>query len=417
MRSANRPPTTESPLRPRTATTAFETPAWPQWLDSAGEKGALRAFVAILLGTASSRSAISKQLRVRSTTVSAWVGAMVNARLVTELSSRPGGRGRPLGQLIANPNRLALAVLMVHSQALHLVIVNLLGQVIWHDSATVDPLCDNSAMRDTLQVLQQRACAQLSPGTSLVGISYSLSGLINVGEANWVFAARWPGIRNLRLTDLPRPAGPALQVVRNMDAQLRARCIRRGVVGTSERTLMLHWGYGIGAAFSASQGANTDNTTGFGEVGHWQLSNQTLLCRCGHNGCLETVAALWAIGPHLLGERFDDAMDETQAAELLRAMPLTEHPAFNLALQEVVLAACNLCRVFFPSHLVITGPFIENPGAWSAFADAFAARGLLVDLPLPRLEAQYSGHQLEQEGASVPLLLNGLRQLLDEVAP
>jgi transcriptional regulator of PTS gene len=416
MPSLTRPLSLASPHPIGATRTAFEAPAWFQWLDNAGEDGAIRAFVSILMGTASSRSAISKQLRVRSTTVSAWVGALVKAQLVTELPSKAGGRGRPLGQLIANPNRLAVAVFMVHSQALHLVTVNLLGQTIWHDSATVDPMCGNSAMRDTLQALQQEACAQLPPNTRLVGISYSLSGLINVGEANWVFAARWPGIRNLRLTDLPAPAGPALHVVRNMDAQLRARCIRRGAAGASERTLMLHWGYGIGAAFSASNDASIDNTTGFGEIGHWQLPHQALRCRCGHTGCLETVAALWAIGPQLLGERFDDAMDETQTAELLRAMSLTEHPAFNLALQEVVLAACNLCRVFFPSHLVITGPFTENAAAWAAFTEAFAGRGLLVDLPLPRLEAQSSSHQMEQEGASVPLLLNGLRQLLEEAA-
>jgi transcriptional regulator of PTS gene len=393
-----------------------EAPAWFDWLNMTGQGGAILAFVSILMGVATSRIAISKHLRVRSTTVSAWVGAMVKARLVTELPSKPGGRGRPLGQLIANPNRLAVAVLMVHSQALHLVTVNLLGQEIWHDSAVVDPQGDNAAMDAALKALQQRALARLPQGTHMVGISYALSGLINVGAANWVFAARWPGIRNLKLTALPVPAGAALQVVRNMDAQLQARCIRRGTSGTSERTLMLHWGYGIGAAFSRHHGGSVDNTTGFGEVGHWQLSNQSLRCRCGHSGCLETVAALWAIGPALLGTRFDHTMDETQAAELLRTMPLTEHPAFRLALQEVVLAACNLCRIFFPSHLVITGPFIENPGAWAAFTEAFSKRGLLVDLPLPRLEAQSSGHQLEQEGAAVPLLLDGLLQLLEPSA-
>ena len=402
----------KTPHRMGPASATFEAPAWFEWLSMTGQGGAALAFASILMGVATSRIAISKHMRVRSTTVSAWVGAMVKAQLVTELPSKPGGRGRPLGQLIANPNRLAVAVLMVHSQALHLVTVNLLGQEVWHDSAVVDPHGDNTAMGATLTALQQRALAALPQGTHMVGISYALSGLINVAEANWVFAARWPGIRNLKLTALPAPAGGALQVVRNMDAQLQARCIRRGADGTSERTLMLHWGYGIGAAFSVNHGASVDNTTGFGEVGHWQLSNQSLRCRCGHSGCLETVAALWAIGPALLGASFDDAMDETQAAELLRAMPLTAHPAFRLALQEVVLAASNLCRVFFPSHLVITGPFIENPGAWASFTEAFSKRGLLVDLPLPRLEAQNSSHQLEQEGAAVPLLLDGLLQLL-----
>jgi hypothetical protein len=35
-----------------------------------------------------------------------------------------------------------------------------------------------------------------------------------------------------------------------------------------------------------------------------------------------------------------------------------------------------------------------------------------VDLPLPRLDAQPAGHQLEQEGAAMPVLLQGLARLL-----
>ncbi len=321
-----------------------------------------------------------------------------------------------MGQLIANPNRLVAAVMMVHSQALHLVIVNLLGQVIWHDSAAVDPQCDNATMHLTLGLLQERALAQVPPGTHVAGISYALSGLLNVSESTWVFSSRWPGIRNLKLAQLPASAGAAKNVIRNMDAQLRALCMRRESADPLERTLMLHWGYGIGAAFSADRGASIATTSGFGEIGHWQLSQQNLPCRCGQSGCLETVAALWAIGAQLLGDRFDDAMNETEAAELLQVLPLMENEVFKRAIHEVVLAACNLCRVFFPGRMVITGPFIKNPDAWAAFTDAFVKRGMLVDLPLPRLEAQSSSQQLEQEGASVPLLLNGLQMLIGEAA-
>lgn len=63
-------------------------------------------------------------------------------------------------------------------------------------------------------------------------------------------------------------------------------------------------------------------------------------------GCLETVAALWSIGPGLMGKRFNHGMDEIQAAEILRAMALTEHPVFQTALQEMVRAVGNLCRIF-----------------------------------------------------------------------
>jgi len=392
-------------------------PAWSEWVGQGGLDGPLRAFAAILDGAAASRSSLSALLRVRSTTVSGWVAAMVRARLVTELPSQPGTRGRPLGQLLVNPQRLAVTVLTVRSQALHAVTLNLLGQVLWHESAVLPPDGGNAAMNSLLRGLQQRAAQRLPAGTVLAGTAYSLSGLVQAADARWVFVSRWPGIRNLALNDSVFPAGTTMHVVRNMDAQLRARGLRRGAAGQGERTLMLHWGYGIGAAFSAAgagSGARIGDTAGFGEVGHWRLSGEAEPCRCGHQGCLETVAALWSIGPALLGRDFDDAMDETRAADLLRGMALTTHPVFARALREMVLAVGNLCRVFFPTHLVISGPFIENPGAWAAFTAAFSSEGLLMDLPLPRLEAQSAGYQLEQEGASMPLLLNGVMKLLAE---
>jgi len=387
-------------------------PPWFEWIDDAGLNGAVRAFAAILTGRATSRSALAGLLQVRSTTVSAWVSAMVRLRLVTELPSTPGARGRPLQHLVADPNRLTASVLMVHSQSLHIVTVNLLGQVSWHDTAVVAPDCDNTAMLAALRGLQQRALRHLPAGSTLAGVSYALSGLVNVAQAKWVFAARWPRMKNLALGPVGT-TGSALHLVRNTDAQLRARCLRRGPEGQGGRTLLLHWGYGIGASFRAGPGKGIDDTAGFGEVGHWLLPDQHKRCRCGHVGCLETAAALWSIGPGLMGKRFDHAMDEIQAAEILRGMALTDHPVFQAALREMVRAAGNLCRIFSPTDLVVSGPFVDNPGAWAAFAGALSRQGMLVDLPMPRLEAQPAGHQLEQEGASMPLLLKGLAQMLD----
>jgi transcriptional regulator of PTS gene len=389
-------------------------PAWSAWLDDAGVDGLVRAFAAILTGEARSRSALSTLLKVRSTTVSAWVAAMVRAQLVVELQRKPEGRGRPLGELVAKPDRLAASVVMVHSQSLHIVTVNLLGRVLWHESAAVPSVAGNADMRRTLRALQQRAADGLDADTRLVGVIYSLSGLVSPAHARWLFASRWPGIKNLALRECTSPPQTPMHVMRNMDAQLQARYLRREQVGAGRRTLLLHWGYGIGVTFGPVAGNAVSSTNGFGEVGHWQLPRQRLACRCGHVGCLETVAALWAIGPRLMGSRFDDAMDEVQAADLLQGMALTRHAVFNRALEEVVRVLVNLCRLFFPAEVVVSGPFIENAGAWAALTRAFTAQDLLVDLPMPRLERQRVGHQLEQEGAAMPVLLKGLQGLLNQ---
>lgn len=384
-------------------------------MSDAGPHGAERAFVAVLTGAASARSGLSEQLGVRSTTVSAWVAAMVQAGLLTEQLRKPDGRGRPLGYLAANADRLAVSVVMVHSQSLHVSVVNLNGQELWHESCPVSAGASNAVMRRALCALQERAIARLAPQTSLVGVSFSLSGLVNIATSQWVFSSRWPHIDKLALKDCTVPKGAPIHVVRNVDAQLLARHMRKDQVGAARRTLLLHWGYGIGMTFGPASVAATaigQRAYGYGEVGHWQLGGQRMACRCGHVGCLETVAALWAIGPALLGESFDEAMDETQVAQLLQGMALTRHRVFKRSLHEMTEVLVNLCRLYFPSEVVVSGPFIENAGVWKALTEALGQRDLLVGLPMPPLVRQRIGHQLEKEGAAMPLLLKGLHQLV-----
>lgn len=400
---------------PSAPSLATPTPAWESWLQDAGPDGAERAFVAVLTGVARARTGLSEKLKVRSTTVSAWVAAMVQAGLLTEQMRKPAGRGRPRGYLQANPDRLAVSVVMVHSQSLHVSVVNLSGRELWHESTPVAADASNAVMRNALRALQNRAIEQLNPQTSLVGVSFSLSGLVNIATSQWVFSSRWPNVSKLGLRDCAVPRGVQIHVVRNVDAQLLARHMRKDHVGADRRTLLLHWGYGIGMTFGPASLASTatgQRAYGYGEVGHWQLAGQRMLCRCGHVGCLETVASLWAIGPALLGDRFDETMDETQVARLLQDKVLTRSRVFKRALHEMTEVLINLCRLYFPSEVVVSGPFIENSDVWAALTGAAGQRDLLVGLPMPPLVRQHIGHQLEKEGAAMPLLLRGLKELV-----
>lgn len=388
-------------------------PAWSAWLDDTGLDGPVRAFAAVLCGQADSRSALSALLNVRSTTVSAWVAAMVDAGLVTETLVQPGGRGRPLRTLIAHPNRLTAQVVMVHSQSLLIAVVNLLGQVVWQGGVAIAADAGNAAMAAHLRAVQKRAGQYTPLASRVAGVAFSLSGLIDMERSLWVFTSRWPRIKNLFLPGCAVPAQRPVHVVRSMDAQLHARFQRRAHTPVDRKILLLHWGYGIGLAFGPPAPAIGDSSHGFGEVGHWKLQGNRKRCRCGQHGCLETEAALWAIGPRLLGARFDAAMTESALAALLQDVALVRHPVFKRALQQVVLVLVNLCRLFFPSEVVVSGPLIANAAVWRAVKMAFSNHELLVGLPMPPMERQGTGHQLEQEGAAMPLLAHGVKRLLD----
>ena len=91
---------------------------------------------------------------------------------------------------------------------------------------------------------------------------------------------------------------------------------------------------------------------------------------------------------------------------------LTRSRVFKRALHEMTEVLINLCRLYFPSEVVVSGPFIENSDVWTALTGAAGQRDLLVGLPMPPLVRQHIGHQLENEGAAMPLLLRGLKELV-----
>ena len=93
-------------------------------------------------------------------------------------------------------------------------------------------------------------------------------------------------------------------------------------------------------------------------------------------------------------------------------MMFERNRVFKHAVRDIPEMLVNMSRLFFPSEVVVSGPFIENADVWKALTGALGRRDLLVGLPMPPLARQRVGHQLDMQGASMPLLLHGLKQLV-----
>jgi predicted NBD/HSP70 family sugar kinase len=390
------------------------TPAESGAAQLSWEQGGARAQIlaAVFRGHASSRKDLVRLLRLRSTTVSEMVGDLLGAKLVAETIDRRAGRGRPSLVLVGNPHRMAVLVFTVASQTMNATCLNLLGQAVAHDACELKPDCGNEAIGRSIEFLGKSACTQLSSNTKLVGTVFSLPGLVDAPVATWVFSSRWPTMDRLDMRRVMRGLQLPVIVCRNLDAELQARLDTDKRL--SSRTMLFHWGYGIGAALASDGKVILSGTGGFGEVGHWRWANQGKECRCGRRGCLETTAALWALGPVLLGQAFDPSASEESIASTLREMELLESPAMVQALNNVVSTLANLCRVVFPKTVVISGPFVSNARFWNAFRQAFLDEGILTGLPSPELipDGRSASGRLETIGAAGPLLMSGLEELI-----
>jgi transcriptional regulator of PTS gene len=366
-----------------------------------------RVFLAVLKGQITSRREATKRLSIRSTTISDYVAELLALRLLTEEPSERVGRGRPSLTLGVNANRLVTIVFQVISQSIHTFMVNLSAEVVAHEKIEAAPDSDNAALEAMFLRLYQNIIAKLPAGAGLAGIVFSLGGVFDRNTHRWIHISRWPRMNNLDIKRIFPEAKCAISLSRTLDNELLIHLLQQ-----DESTLLLHWGYGVGFAFGQSGDRIVEGGYAFGEMGHWHIPGQATPCHCGQTGCLETVAALWSIGHQVLGDDFQAGDDEEHIATLLEARDLAGNPAVQQAVAQMTTAASNVCRVFFPKKLVVSGPFVKNARLWHAFCDGFEQQNRFFGQTIPVLSVSQVSRDLGVYGAALPVLEQGLAELL-----
>lgn len=390
---------TTQPIRP--ASPVLFTTDWIEKNDKT------RILALIMQGKATSRLDLIKILAIRSTTISELVAQLLEMKLLTETVGERVGRGRPKQILITNSNRLIVLTFYIVSQSIHVAGVNLAGQVLYRDQMEAPENSDNEEFSRRFRALFQKVCLQIPNGLEVAGVAFSLPGLVDTTNDQWLFAARWPQMKNLLMTTIF--PDQEIHVSRAMDAELYARLSQE-----TQSTLLLHWGFGIGMAFGLPPDQLGFGGSNFGEIGHWHIKGEYGLCHCGGQGCLETIAAYWALGPMLLGSRFSTEATEADVALLLQQCDLLSYEAIDIALDNIVTSMINLCRIFFPEKIIVSGPFVANAQLWSEFCRRFQVESKFIDLPSAILLAGQRSHDFEIFGATNPLLERHLLRLINK---
>ncbi len=350
-------------------------------------------------GQATTRGDVAQALSMRSTTVSELVGDLVAKDLLRESTIKPRGRGRPAASLNYNHRRFGAVYISVVDRTVIARAVDMAYRVLAESRVTPAEDAGNDAMADCMRRLVADIVGKFPAGIEICAIVCSLPGLLDVGRSLWCVSSRWPRMRDFdvakALADVDCPVG----LVRNLDAELAGIRLQEGHPA-SETALLLHWGHGIGAAYSADGEIVNRSRGRFCEIGHWSLGNTVgRRCTCGNTDCLETVAALWALGPQLRRTFSDLPLDESGLAEQLHRLDLLESPAMEDALKEVLRLTANLCRLLFPDRMILTGPFVQNPDIFSRFVQALEQAPLLKSLDKIRVSVNHNGMNHEVASA------------------
>lgn len=350
-------------------------------------------------GKALTRSNISKALSVRPTTISEMVGDLVSREILLETTIKSHGRGRPAVALSFNAQHLGAILVTVTGNALVALAIDLDLQVILTRQTTPPADSANTEIASRILALVRDVLDNFPPMTKIGALVFSLAGVLDVPRGLWCFTSRWPRVKNLNVLEIFDDISVPITLIRNLDAELAG--IRSSDHHTEDETaLLLHWGHGIGAAYSADGLIINQKRGRFSEIGHWELGNGARRkCACGNYDCLETVAAFWALGPKLSSDLPMLPTDEIELAQVLQNLPLNRYPLLETALTELSRTIANLCRLLFPDRIILTGPFVQNPEVFRRLASTIADAPMLKSLDKIRVSVVEVDSEFEIAGA------------------
>lgn len=377
-----------------------------------------RIFMEICQPKIVTRKQLAADFEVRPGTISDLVLQLIDQGLVVEARpTSPHQKGRP--EILLHPvmSRLGVIVFHVVSQTVHATLVDLGGNELCNSMQDVQADHISNDDLERLFIGMAEKLRTLAPEeTEIVGVSFSLPGIIDQSRKTWVFAtSRWPQIQNMDLSSIEEHLGLNIVVNKNLNCELLARIVRREESPNSN-ILFIHWGHGIGASCSLSGTTLVSGNGGFGEIGHTYTHNEVdVQCRCGLNNCLETQAAIWALLPKLRKKYQDIPVDEWLFEDFLTKNENFDLSLLDNAVRAMAIAMRNLTLILSPHQIVLTGPFVQHPKIFAQLCTDF--RKLL---PLEShvfahsnvsVAAARAGAEDEIIGATYPLFVNALKKL------
>ena len=236
-----------------------------------------------------SRAEIARITSLTRTTVSDIVAELIAEGLVSEigLGTSQGGKNPILLSLVED-SRYLIGIDLAHSEFLGAVF-NLRGKIRSMISQPVQNYSGNEALEAIYEILDRLVDTSLQP---IIGIGVGTPGLVNTNEGVVVNAVNldWQNLPLARLLQ-DRYHLPAYVLNDSQAAAMGEYNFGEGHQADNN-LVVINIRQGIGAGIIIDHKLFQGDGGGAGEIGHIVVvPHGGQVCRCGKNGCLETVAS------------------------------------------------------------------------------------------------------------------------------
>ncbi|MDD2231701.1 MAG: ROK family protein [Sphaerochaetaceae bacterium] len=318
-------------------------------------------FETIVNGDETTRKRLNQIYKVRPNNITLQVQELINQGLVIEGQPvRSSKQGRPEILLKANPGKLVSIGIWVESDKLSGAVLDMNGKLYLRHSVQLGQDTGNAEFQKALFELIDLISSRVSSNQIITGIGLSLPGFSDITEQKWIFNSRWPGVSDYDFSAVRARYGLPLSLDQKLESELAA------IIGKNKRyqdknIFLVHWGFGIGGAYSHQGMVMHSKFGSFAEIGHTKVQNpRHLKCKCGELDCVETIASGWALLPYLRQKMGTVPENETDLGRLLSKAHFESDPVIKEAIQTISQVMSMVYRIFCPDLVLFYGPFTMN---------------------------------------------------------
>ena len=315
----------------------------------------------IRTGAARSRADLVSLTGAPRSTVSARVEQLLASKLVYEGGSGDSRGGRPPTLLAFNSQAGLVLAVDLGATSVKVAVTDLSGEFLASDSHELEISEGPEPVLSVVNALADRLLEQLgSSPADVSAVGVGVPGPVEFATGRLVHPPLMSGWH-----DFPVPSAFErfhCPVYVDNDVNVMAAG-ELGTGGSDENFLVVKIGTGIGCGIIVNGQIYRGTQGCAGDIGHIYVpSDETVICRCGNENCLEALAggaALARLAP-------DRGLDVHTVRDVVRLALLGEPAALELvrnAGRQIGGVLASLVNIFNPSRIVLVGSVAEagNP--------------------------------------------------------
>ncbi|MFC0505319.1 ROK family transcriptional regulator [Micromonospora costi] len=349
----------------------------------------------IASGRARTRAALVQIMGLSRSTISQRLDVLFNAGLVHESTETLQSGGRPAKTLVLNKDFGVIAAVDIGEQHVRVALTDMSPTVLVERTAELDIHTGPETVLQSITSHIKALFAEIDrPTTDLLGIGLGLPAPVDFAASRVVgfsVLTGWDGfdIAGWFARDFDAP------VLADNDVNLLALAEHRRNWPTCDYLFYVKAGNGIGSGivtrglmYRGAQGAA-------GDIGHTAVRGHgDPLCRCGNAGCVEALAAGWALVRDLRAAGFgvNNAADVVALAERGQPEAIRELRKAGRILGEAIANATSLLN----PGVIVVGGVLSLAGDYllAGVREVVYQR----TLPLATRQLQITGEHLDERG-------------------